>query len=186
MSSRIRLSHAAAAILISLVLVAALAPLAAPDPAPVGVAKICVFDTQKIQSSSVAGKNASADLKQQNAQAETQLKSKQQEIQTLQDKIATGRLALAEDQLAQLTKQLDDKDKAYRRFQDDTARDLAARRDALLSDIDAKTLQAVRQIGKERRYAAIFRKSESGLAYVDESLDITALVIRRMDAAAPK
>jgi Skp family chaperone for outer membrane proteins len=42
----------------------------------------------------------------------------------------------------------------------------------------------INQVGKDLGYTLIFRKFESGLIYADEAIDITSVVIQRLDTAA--
>jgi outer membrane protein len=185
MSFRIRFFHAAASSLLGLALVAPLAAQAAPAAAPSsGVIKIAVIDTEKILLSSVAGKKAVADLKKLQEQRESELRAKAQELKDLQTKIAEGRLSLAQDKLADLNKQLEEKDIVLRRAQDDATRELNKKRDDMLASIDDKVMPVINQVGKEMGYTLIFRKFESGLIYADEAVDITASVVQRLDAAA--
>src|SRR4051812_15318374 len=183
MSFRIRCSHAAASCLLGLALVAPLAAQAAA-PAAGGAIKIAVIDTEKILLSSVAGKKAVADLKKLQEQRENELRTKAQELKDLQTKITDGRLSLAQDKLADLSKQLEEKDIALRRAQDDATRELNKKRDDMLTGIDERVMPVINQVGKDLGYTLIFRKFESGLIYADEAIDITSTVIQRLDAAA--
>ena len=183
MSFRIRLSRATAAGLLGLALAAPLAAQAAAAPAAGGAIKIAVIDTEKILLSSVAGKKAVADLKKLQEQRENELRGKAQELKDLQTKITDGRLSLAQDKLADLSKQLEEKDIALRRAQDDATRELNKKRDDMLAGIDERVMPVINQVGKDLGYTLIFRKFESGLIYADDALDITPLVIQRLDAA---
>jgi len=184
MSFRIRLSRATAAGLLGLALAAPLAAQAAAAPAAGGAIKIAVIDTEKILLSSVAGKKAVADLKKLQEQRENELRTKAQELKDLQTKITDGRLSLAQDKLADLSKQLEEKDIALRRAQDDATRELNKKRDDMLTGIDERVMPVINQVGKDLGYTLIFRKFESGLIYADEAVDITASVVQRLDAAA--
>jgi outer membrane protein len=187
MSFRIRLSRSVASSLLGLALVAPLAAQAAPAAAPAaapGVIKIAVIDTEKILLSSVAGKKAVADLKKIQEQREGELRAKAQELKDLQTKISEGRLSLAQDKLADLSKQLEEKDIVLRRAQDDATRELNKKRDDMLAAIDEKVMPVINQVGHELGYTLIFRKFESGLIYADDAVDITASVVQRLDAAA--
>ncbi len=190
MSLRIRCFHAAAAGLLGLALVAPLAAqapaAAAPAAKPAGALKIAVIDTEKILLSSVAGKKAVADLKKLQEQREGELRAKAQELKDLQAKITEGRLSLAQDKLAELSKQLEEKDIVLRRAQDDATRELNKKRDDMLAAIDEKVMPVINQVGHELGYTLIFRKFESGLIYADETVDITASVVQRLDSAAGK
>ena len=184
MSFRIRCSNAAATSLLGLALIAAPLAAQAAAAAPGGPIKIAVIDTEKILLSSVAGKKAVADLKKLQEARETELRAKAQELKDLQAKITDGRLSLAQDKLAELSKQLEEKDIVLRRAQDDATRELNKKRDDMLASIDEKVMPVINQVGKELGYTLIFRKFESGLIYADEAVDITASVVQRLDAAA--
>jgi outer membrane protein len=184
------LSRAAAAGLLGIALAglpaaaqkAAAAPAAAPAPA--GPMKIAVIDTEKILLSSTAGKKAVADLKKIQDQREKELSARAQELKDLQAKLNDGRLSLAQDKLADLSKQYEEKEIALRRAQDDATRELTQKRDQMLAQIDDRVMPVINQVGKELGYTLIFRKFESGLIYADDAVDITNVVIQRIDASA--
>ena len=190
---------AAAVLSLALAVLAVLATppaLAAPAPSPGspapaaaggggGSIRVAVIDTEKILLSSAAGKKAIAELKKIQEQKEAELRARQQEIKDLQDKVAQGRLSLAQDKLAEMAKQLEDKEIALRRLSDDAGRELNKKKDDLLGSIDEKVMPVINQIGKEQGYTMIFRKFESGLIYADDAIDITNSVVQRLDAQAP-
>jgi outer membrane protein len=169
----------------------AAAPAAAPAARPAagtfsGPLKIAVINTEQILLESQAGKKAIADLKKVQDQKEAELGAKQEEIKALQAKIDSGRLSLTQDKLADMEKQLEDKVIAARRLQDDASRDLNKRKDDVLGAVDQRVMPIINQLGKEQGFTLIFRKFESGLIYADEAVDITPMVIQRLDAAQGK
>ena|SRR5215210_192770 len=180
------LSRAAVAGLLALAAAAApaVAQPAAPAAAPAGPIKIAVIDTEKILLSSVAGKKALADLKKLQEAKENELRGRAQELKDLQSKISEGRLSLAQDKLADLSKQYEEKEIALRRLQDDATRELNKKRDEMLAQIDQRVMPVINQAGKDLGYTLIFRKFESGLIYADEAVDITPVIIQRLDAAS--
>ena len=162
-----------------------LAPSVARAQAPTGSQiKVAVIDTEQILLNSTAGKKVLADLKKLQEQKEGELRSRNQEIKDLQTKLNEGRLSLAQDKISDMEKQLEDKVIALRRLQDDANRDMQKKRDELLGQIDQRVMPVINQAGKELGYTLIFRKFESGLIYADEAVDITKVIIQRMDAAA--
>ena len=165
---------------------AAAAPARPAAALPPGGLKVAVINTEQILLGSVAGKKAVADLKKVQDQKEAELNAKQEEIKALQGKIDAGRLSLAQDKLADLEKQLEDKVINARRLQDDANRDLNKRKDDVLGGIDQRVMPVINQLGKEMGFTLIFRKFESGLIYADEAIDITPLVIQRLDASPGK
>jgi outer membrane protein len=173
--------------LTAVALAAALVPAASAQTAG---AKIGVIDVQRILTESVAGKQAMGTLKGLQDQKLTEAKAKQDEINQLRARINDGRLSLAEDKIAEMEKQAEDKVIAFRRFQDDADRDLQKARDVAFDAIEKRVLPLINQIGNEGGYTVIFNKFQSGLIYADDKVDLTAEVIKRFDAtpaaATPK
>ena len=157
-------------------------PASAQTAAASGI-KIAVIDTERILLTSNTGKKALADLKKLQEAKEAEARTKQQEIKDLQAKISDGRLSLAQDKLSEMEKQLEAKLVSLRRFQEDANADLGKMRDQVLAGIDQKVMPVINQVGKEMGYTLIFRKFESGLIYADEAIDITNVIIQRLDAA---
>jgi outer membrane protein len=182
------LSRAAAAGLLGFALVTApvvaQAAPAAAAPAASNLIRVAVIDTEKILLSSNAGKKVVADLKRLQEQREKELGARAAELKDLQTKINDGRLSLAQDKLADLSKQYEEKEIAIRRAQDDATRELNKKRDDMLAQIDQRVMPVINQVGKDLGYTLIFRKFESGLIYADEAIDITSVVIQRLDTAA--
>jgi outer membrane protein len=148
-----------------------------------GGVKIAVIDVQRIVSDSTAGKAALERLKKLQDEKEAQAKTRQAELTNLQDQISKGRLSLAEDKLAAMNKDLEEKAIAFRRFQDDAQREVGKARDAALGEIERKVIPIIDQVGKEGGYTLIFNKFQSGLVYADQAIDITDQIIKRFDGA---
>ena len=185
--SRHVLSRAATAGLLGLALTASTASIAAAQaaaPAPAGPIRIAVIDTEKILLSSAAGKKAMADLKKLQETKENDLRARAQELKDLQAKINDGRLSLAQDKLADMAKQAEEKDIQLRRAQDDANRELTKKRDDMLAQIDERVMPVINKVGHELGYTLIFRKFESGLIYADDAVDITGVIVQRLDSAA--
>ena len=162
------------------------APAAAVRPSAAGPIKIAVIDTERILLNSQAGKKAVAELKSAQEQKEREIDRQQKEIRDLQAKIDDGRLSLAQDKLAEMEKQLEDKVITARRMQDDANRELQKKKDDVLGSVDQRVMPVINAVGKELGYTLIFRKFESGLIYADEAVDITPVIIQRLDAAQGK
>jgi outer membrane protein len=151
-----------------------------------GPLKIAVIDTERILLNSQAGKKAVAELKKAQEQKEAEIDRQQKEIHDLQAKIDDGRLSLAQDKLADMEKQLEDRVITVRRMQDDANRELSKKKDDVLGSVDQRVMPVINQVGKELGYTLIFRKFESGLIYADDAIDITPIIIQRLDAAQGK
>jgi len=145
--------------------------------------KIAVHNTEQVLLESATGKRALADLQTVKEEKEKQGQALQKEINDLRNRVSEGRLSLSEDKLAALQQQLEDRTISLQRFQDDAQRDLNKKKDEVLASVDRKVMPIIAQIGKEKGYALIFRKFESGLIYAADEVDITSEIIKRIDAA---
>ncbi len=147
------------------------------------VAKIGVIDVQRLVTDSVAGKQALAGLKKLQDEKIAQGKAKNDEIEALRKRLSDGRLSLADDKIAELEKQLEDKVTALRRFQEDAERDFNKSRENAFGDIERRVFPVIEQVGKEAGFTFIFNKFQSGLVYAADGTDITDQIIQRFDAA---
>jgi outer membrane protein len=163
--------------------VAATALTAAPTVAQQAATKVAVIDVRRLVTESVAGKEALGRLKKLQDDKIAEAKTKQDEIEALRKKLSDGQLSLSEDKLTELQKQLDDKTTAFRRFQEDAQKDFEKTQEQTFSDIERRVGPVIEQAGKEGGYTLVFNKYQSGLVYADETVDITADIIRRFDAA---
>lgn len=169
---------------LSVAAAAAVALLSVAAPASAQAQKIAVINTQEIVFESNTGKTALDGLKTLQEQKEGEIKGMQDEITTLRDRLAEGRLSLSEDKLAEMQTQLEGKLRDLRRAQEDAASEFEKRRADLLRSIEGKVMPVINQIGEEQGYDLIFNKFESGLVFAKDTVDITAQVIQRLDSQA--
>ena len=155
--------------------------LGAPVPATAEAGKIGVLDTQRVVLESNPGKTALAPLEAFREEKEAELETRKQEITSLRTRIAEGQ-SLPDGELASLREQLETKTTDIRRFQQETAQEIQRRQAQVLQEIDRQVMPVVNAYALEQGYSMIFRKFESGLVYIDESLDVTAAIIQRLNA----
>ena len=159
----------------ALVLVAAL-PAAAQS-------KVAVIDVQRVVAESDPGKEAIQKLKAISDAKVQEGQTMQQEMATLQDQYNKQRFTVSEVRMAEMSKELEDKNIAIRRFEDDAKRELDEVRRRELGGLEERILPIINQIGQEEGITLIFNKFQSGLVYADEAVDITDDVIRRFNTA---
>ena len=159
----------------ALVLVAAL-PAAAQS-------KVAVIDVQRVVAESDPGKEAIQKLKAISDAKIQEGQAMQQEMATLQDQYNKQRFTVSEARMAEMSKELEDKNIAIRRFEDDAKRELDEVRRRELGGLEERILPIINQIGMEEGITLIFNKFQSGLVYADEAVDITDDVIRRFNTA---
>ena len=162
----------------------AVAALAAPMFAQNTPARVAVVDVQKVLTQSTAGKAAYEKLKKMQEDRLAKAKSMDDEMKKLESDLNTKRISLAEDKLAEMSKQLADKKIAMQRFAQDADREIGEARDRELQALQVKIEPVIDALGKEMGLALIFNKFESGLVYASEAVEITDTVIQRFNAAS--
>jgi len=167
-------------VLISVAMAALALPTFAQNAAP---ARLAVIDVQRVLNTSIAGKAAQDRLKKLQDDKMAKASKMQDELKALDTEINTKKLSLSEDKLADLQKQLSDKQVALQRYGQDADKELGDARDRELLGLENKIKPVIDQIGKEMGLAVIFNKFESGLVYASDAIDITDTVIKRFNDA---
>ena len=142
---------------------------------------IAVIDVQRVVTESDPGKEALAKLKQLQDAKIDQGRALQQELTAMQEQVSKQRFTLSEERLAELSKEIEDKQIALQRFQDDAERELDEARRRELGGLEGRIIPVINQIGVERGLTLIFNKFQSGLVFADEAVDITDDVILRFN-----
>jgi outer membrane protein len=145
--------------------------------------KIAVIDVQRVVTESDPGKEALGKLKQLSDAKVEEGRALQTDLAALQDQVQKQRFTLSEDKLAEMTKQIEDKSIALKRFEDDAQRDLNAARQRTLGGLEQQIMPIINTVGEEQGFTLIFNKFQSGLVYADQAIDITDDVIRRFNTA---
>jgi outer membrane protein len=172
-----------AAALPALLLLAA--PAAAQQPL-----KIAVFDIGKVMEQSTRAKavNQSFEgpIKTLEENKLTQARAMQQEIADLEKRIREG-LALDRQRIQEMSAELQAKKLALEQFGQNARLELQAlqakQKTAHIDPLEKEIFDIINAMAQEQGYSLIFHKFESGLLYASDSVDITAEVVRRFDAA---
>jgi len=168
----------------SMIRTAAVAALVMAAAIPAAAqSKIAVIDVQRVVAESDPGKEAIQKLKAISDAKVQEGQTLQQDMATLQEQFNKQRYTVSEQRLAEMTKDLEDKNIAIRRFEDDAKRELEEARRRELGGLEERILPIINQIGQEEGITLIFNKFQSGLVYADEAVDITDDVILRFNTA---
>lgn len=109
---------------------------------------------------------------------------RQEELQRLRSQIEAQRRTLNLQTLTDMQRQIDEKDRALRRFQEDTQFEINRRRDEILQSMERKIQQVITEFAQQGGYSAIFLRDDSQI-YVAPSLDVTAEIVRLYDEKYP-
>lgn len=145
--------------------------------------KIAVIDVQRVVSESDPGKEVMQRLKTLTDAKSQEGQALQKEFATLQEQFNKQRFTVSEARQAEMSKEIEDKQIAIRRFQDDAQREVQEAQRRELGRLEERILPIINQVGQEQGFILIFNKFQSGLVYADDAIDITDDVIQRFNTA---
>jgi outer membrane protein len=164
----------------------AVAPAAPAAKFPEG-AKYAFINIQRIASESSEGKASSTRIEALRAKKAADLTEKNKTIETLQAKQRSA--VMSEAAAAQVQKDIDKTQVDIQRMTQDAQAELQDLQNELQVDFQRKVGPVIEAVAREKGLQLLFSQSDSGLVWADAGLDLTAEVIRRLDAAsaaAPK
>ncbi len=160
------------------------APPAAPAPFPEG-AKYAFVNIQRIANESAEGKAASARINALVTKKQAEGAERTKQLQAAQQKLDAGGSVLSEAARATLTKEIDRLTVDIQRFNEDAQEELTALQNDAQAEFQTKLIPVIQTVAKERNLWAVFSAADSGVVWGDPGLDISADVIKRLDAAPP-
>ena len=155
--------------------------IAAALTAQTAPGKLGVIDVERVISESAAGKEAFLKLKKLQDKKVDEAKKFEEELAAMEKTLGEQRFILSDEKLKELQKAYEDKQISYKRFKDDTERELKASRDEELKKLEEKIFPIINKVGKDQGYALLFNKYNSGLVYADEAVDITDEILRQFN-----
>ena len=152
-------------------------PLAAQESIS---AKIGVFDADRVLAESQPGQQALALFNQLRDQRVGELQVQQNQINTLQQQAMTA--PAGSPDAARLQREMEDLMLRLERLQQDVQQELGLRQNELTLEITQMVADIIDTMGEEEGYTLIFNAVQSGLVYVGPTLDITEVIIERINA----
>ena len=168
----------------------AAAPASAPATAPAGAVPpgtIAILNSQRLALESAPGKEAYARLKKLSDQKKEELDKLEKDARDMLQKLNDQGQSMPADRREALEKQADEKQKAWKRMQEDAQKDLQDAERKEMGSLEGRIGPVVKDFFKERHYAVVL-DSRAGIIYADEATDVTYEVLKRINTtvALPK
>jgi outer membrane protein len=168
-------------------------PPAAPAPAPAAQppapfpagAKIAYFNPQAVFQSSADGKAAVTRVNALIQKKQTENAEKAKLLQGNQQKLQTSGSVMNEAARTQLEKEIERQTKDAERFQQDAQAEINELQQEVQNEFVKKLSPILEQIANEKGLHILFNAVESGIAWAAPGLDLTADVVKKLDAAKP-
>jgi Skp family chaperone for outer membrane proteins len=147
-----------------------------------GTTKIAVIDIERIAAESTAGKALFASLKAENDKIQEEVAKREQEIRDMTTKLNSE--ILSQDAKVRLQRDIERKRTDAQRWLQDMQAEFEAKRQEGEAKFQESLEPIVRAVATENQIGLIIRATP-GLTFVlDPALDISLLVVKKLDAAA--
>ncbi len=166
-------------------LLAAPAVLLAQSPAPDGM-KVGVLNMNVAVSETGEGKKGLQEIQTKYQARSQDLQKQQQEIQSLNDQLQRQSATLSDEERLRLTRQLDEKQKIFKRAQEDYQSDLQADEQDAVRRIGLKMDRIVKDYAQQNGFALVIEGGpQMPIYYAAPQVDLTEELVKRYDAAYP-
>jgi len=152
------------------------------------LSNIAVVDFERAVVESAEGKKSSDKFNATVQAKQADLEKKQREIEDLQKKLQAGTRTLSDSAKADIQRDIDRRNTELQRVNEDAQKEMQALRDELLRPIAQVATQILNGMAAEQGYTLVIDSSnpENNLVFVNPKNDITAELVKRINAATPK
>jgi outer membrane protein len=154
-----------------------------PAPFPAG-AKIAYFNPQAVFQASADGKAAVSRVNALIQKKQTENADKAKLLQGNQQKLQTSGSVMNEAARSQLEKEIERQTKDAERFQQDAQAEINELQQEVQNEFVKKLSPILEQLANEKGLHILFNAVESGIAWAAPGLDLTADVVKKLDAAS--
>lgn len=142
---------------------------------------IAYIDLQRVIRDSKAGKAAKASFQKEFEQKRNIIEQKQKQLEQMRQEFIKNSSVMKPEARRDKASLIDEKEKELQRTREDFREDLQQRDLELTQKILKEIDGILKSIGKSGNYDIIFEKTEAGIVYGSDSVDITDKVIQAYD-----
>jgi len=144
--------------------------------------KIGYVNMQEVIDKSKPGRQAQETLKEKFGDRRQKLAEKQESIRQLQQTLDKDKALMSQKELDKKTAEIGKRKKKFQQQVAELQKEIAQEENKLANQILKPTPAIIATVAKDKQVSAVFERRQSGLLYIDEGLDLTAEVIKRLDA----
>ncbi len=155
--------------------------LLAPATTLAAELKIAFVDQRQAIISTARGREAEKNLNELAAKRQGELAPKQEEIRSLGAELESQRYVLTPDAIEERRLVLVKKQRDLEREVQAAQEELQIEERKMLSPLVKQFGETLQEIGKDKEFSLILDRSSQGILYLDDALDITELVVDRLN-----
>jgi outer membrane protein len=143
--------------------------------------KIGYIDLQRVIRESQAGKAARAAFESEFQQKKSIIEQKKKQLDSMKQEFLSKASVMDQKARAQKAEEIDKLEKELNRKRDDFRDELQKRDFELTQKILTELESVIKEVGSSQGYALIFEKTEAGIVYAANGVDLTDKVIEAYD-----
>jgi outer membrane protein len=158
------------------------APAPTPKPFPEG-ARIAYISLQYIASNSVEGKAATAKIQEFTKKKQAELQDKQKALEALRNKLLQGGTVMSDQARNQMEKDIEKQNRELQYAQQDAQAEQTQLTNELQQDFQTRLNPIIDAVAQEKGLHMVLSIDDSGAVWVNTGLNLSAEVMKRLDAA---
>ena len=156
----------------------------APKPFPQG-AKVAYVVLQRIANESADGRVATTRIQALQQKKAAELNEKNKQLTGLQQKLEKEGSVMSASVAADVQKQIEKLTLEVQRFTQDAQGEVQELQQQLQQEFQQRLEPVIQQVATEMGLQFVFNGPDAGLVWADAALDISAEIIKKLDAAKP-
>lgn len=156
----------------------------APKPFPEG-AKVAYVVLQRIANESADGRVATTRIQALQQKKAAELNERNKQLTALQQKLEKEGSVMSASASGDLQKQIEKLTVEQQRFTQDAQAEVQELQQELQQEFQERLEPVLSQVATEMGLQFVFNGPDAGLVWADSALDISAEIIRKLDAAKP-
>jgi outer membrane protein len=157
----------------------------APKPFPQG-AKVAYVVLQRIANESADGRVATTRIQALQQKKAAELNEKQKKLVAMQQKLEKEGSVMSASASGDLQKQIEKVTLEVQRFTQDAQAEVTELQQELQQEFQQRLEPVLAQVASEMGLQFVFNGPDAGLVWADSALDISAEVIKKLDASSGK
>jgi outer membrane protein len=161
---------------------------AGQDPAPTTTSgKIGVINIQQAIAQTGEGRQALEAIQKKYEPKRQELQRRQDEINSLQDQLQKQSATLSDEERGRVSRELDEKQRIFKRSQEDDQADFQADTQEAVQRIGQKMVRIIDDYAQKSGYALVIDPAgvQMPVYYVAKGIDITDPIVKLYDSANP-
>jgi outer membrane protein len=149
--------------------------------------KVAVINIQSAIISTNDGKKAAGEIQSRFSPKKAEVDRRQGELTQLQDQLNRGRNTLSEEARQNLTREIDQKNKALTRFTQDAQDELQQEEQKAMGELFGRVMQVIDKYAKDNGYTLVLDVSsqQTPVLYASNTIDITKDIVDLYDKNSP-